>query len=267
MSSAFNVMPLFDRTPNVPRSRLGTPLERDATVSKEAPRTPWDMFIRDWDWKQGEHVGLIGPTGAGKTSLLIRILEKRRFIAVCATKPKDSTMDYLIQNNGYELFDSWQEVSPTKFPKRVIWPDARRIDSDELQKEVFTKMYAAIYREGGWAIVIDEGYIMSETLGLKKQMRQVWTQGRSLGISQVVATQRPRWIPLEMYDQSTHLFFWQNQDSRSLDVLGDINGRNPTLVKGLVANLDKYQVLYVNSRTGKMLRTTPPAPSFDTTGK
>jgi hypothetical protein len=95
----------------------------------------------------------------------------------------------------------------------------------------------------------------------------VWTQGRSLGISHIVATQRPRWVPLEMYDQSKHLFFWQNGDQRSLDVLGDINRRSSALVKEIIMNLEPYQVLYVNSRTGDMMRTRPPAPSFDTTGR
>lgn len=246
------------------RAVRGTAAEVDALKASQAPRVPWDEFLRDWKWAQGEHVALVGPTGSGKTSLLTRILVKRRYVAVTATKPKDPTMDYLI-SRGYDRYDSWPNgVSPQSSPKRVIWPNARDINSDELQKRVFKDVYGKAYREGGWALVIDEGYVMGKHLGLSREMIQVWTQGRSIGVSHVVATQRPRWVPLEMYDQSTHLFFWLNRDERSLETLGDINRTSSSLVRELVSTLEQFQVLYINRISGRMARTTPPPPAFDT---
>lgn len=265
-----NVFPItgrgfaLPRVERAPRVVLGNVVERDARIASAAPRIPWDEFIRELDWKQGEHVALIGPTGSGKTSLLIAILPLRHYVAVVATKPADVTMDYLI-SHGYERFEKWESLPPQRSPRRVIWPNARDIDSEERQAQVFRAMYKAVYREGGWALVVDEGYIVSDALGLKREMRQIWNQGRSIGITHIVATQRPRWVPLEMYSESTHLFFWQVSDMRSLDTLGDINGRDSRQAKEIIANLDKWQVLYVNSRTGNMARTTPPAPGFDTT--
>lgn len=253
------------RVERVPRAALGNVYERDAAIASVAPRIPWQDFIRKLDWNQGEHVALIGPTGSGKTSLLIALLPRRDFVAVAATKPADSTMDYLI-SHGYERFERWEAVPAKRSPRRVIWPSARDIDSEERQRLVFKGMYGAIYREGGWALVIDEAYIMAEVLGLKREMRTVWNQGRSIGISHVVGTQRPAWVPREIYTESTHLFFWKIRDRGSLEAIGDINGQDSRAVREIVANLDKWQVLYVHSRTGQMMRTTPPAPGFDTTG-
>jgi hypothetical protein len=253
-------LPRVDRAPRVISGN-----ERDARVATIAPRIPWAEFIRDLDWNQGEHVALIGPTGSGKTSLLTALLPLRSYVAVVATKPADSTMDYLI-SHGYDKFDKWESLPPGKSPRRVIWPNARDMDSEEKQEAAFRHMYRAIYREGGWAIVVDEAFILSEVLKLKREMRIVWNQGRSIGITHIVGTQRPAWVPREMYTESTHFFFWKNRDKSSLESIGDMNGLDARDVREVVANLDKYQVLYVN-RDGYMCRTTPPAPSFDTTGR
>lgn len=237
--------------------------EQMADAETHAPRIPWDVFWQSFQWKQGEHIALIGPTGSGKTSFLARILEKRIYVAVTSTKPRDATMDYLI-SRGYQVFEHWPQMSAKQAPRRVIWPDARDIESETKQEVVFRDMFRRIYREGGWCLVIDEGFIFSEELRLKRYMRNIWSQGRSNGISFVVGTQRPRWIPTEMYDQSRHLFFWKTEDERMLDTLGGMNSRNKDLVEGLVANLDEYQFLYMDRVRKIMLRTTPPRPQFQT---
>jgi hypothetical protein len=168
-------------------------------------------------------------------------------------------MEKLIAS-GYMHYERWQNIPAAKVPKRVIWPDSRSIDSEDVQKEVFTKTYAYAFREGGWTIAVDEGWYMSEVLGLKKQMRAVWTQGRSLGISHVVATQRPAWVPAEMYDQSTHLFFWRNNDRRMIQRITEIGTANSDAIRIILPNLHEYECLYMNTRSGKMYRTRAPAP-------
>lgn len=246
------------QTPYVPRSVMPHGLDPRSAV--EAPRTPWDVFYRGLKWRQGEHVGLIGPTGQGKTTLLMSLLPIRSYVAVMSTKPRDNTMDALIAT-GYDKFTHWPENLPvTRSPRRVLWPNAVDIDAEENQKKVFEHAYGAIYREGGWCLVVDEGWYLSVVLKMDKKMRTIWTQGRSLGISQVVATQRPAWVPVEMFDQSTHLFFWRDNDETNLKRIGGIGHRSAWVIRNIVSNLERYQVLYVNTRTGDMLRTRAPSP-------
>lgn len=236
------------------------PNERRLDAYSLAPRVPWDKFITQiLDWNQGEHVGLIGPTGQGKTNLLMNLLPLRTYVAVFATKPRDISMDRLIES-GYLRVESWADYPPERAPRRVLWPNASVIDAEDTQKEVFDYAYGAIYREGGWAIVIDEGWYIADVLKLQRKMRTIWTQGRSLGISQVVATQRPRWVPLEMFDQSTHLFFWRDNDDENLRRISGLGAAPSSAIRTLVSNLERYQVLYVNTRNGNMLRTRAPAP-------
>lgn len=168
-------------------------------------------------------------------------------------------MDRLIRD-GYNKIETWFSYPPRDMPRRVLWPDATNIDSVDLQRRVFSDAFEKIYREGGWCVAVDELWFFVNILKLERYVKMYLLQARSLGISFVAATQRPVSVPVEVYDQSTHLFFWRDNDRRNLDRLSEINSRSSALVRELVANLERYQVLYVNTRTGEMYRTKAPVP-------
>jgi energy-coupling factor transporter ATP-binding protein EcfA2 len=229
-----------------------------ARMSREAPRVPWDEFMHThFRWRQGEHIGLIGPTGQGKTTLLTQLLPLHPYVVVFATKPKDESMQRLIRT-GYYPIQRWQSLDPQKFPRRVLWPDASALNSDTHQSNVFHDAFAKIYREGGWTVAIDELWYVINILKLDRDVKTYLLQARALGISLLVATQRPAWVPLEVYDQSTHLFFWRDNDENNLRRLSGISFRSADLIRSVVSNLEQFQVLYVNTRTGEMLRTRSP---------
>lgn len=231
-----------------------------AQMSQEAPRIPWNEFRKDvLHWKAGEHVALIGPTGLGKTTMLLNMLPMHPFVTVFATKPRDKTMASLIRNEGYTRFERWPNgLDPVQYPRRVIWPDASRLDSYAIQKQVFGDAFAKIYREGGWTLALDETWYVDDILGLSKEIKTYLLQARSLDISLVSAFQRPAWVPRELYSSSTHLMFWRTNDETDLKSLSGIGFRSASLIRDVVSDLDLYQVLYINSRTGVMCRTRCP---------
>lgn len=241
------------RVPTNPRDT-----QRLARLSTEVPRVPWDVFLRnELQWRAGEHFALIGPTGQGKTTMLLNLLPLHPFVVVFATKPRDSTMDGLIRT-GYHKMDRWMSLDPRDYPRRVLWPDASRMDSGNEQQQVFHHAFRAIYREGGWTVAIDETWYMANELKLGHDIKLYLLQARSLGISLLTATQRPASIPVEIYDQSTHLMFWRDNDEMNLKRLSGIGWRSADLIRQTIANLEPHQVLYVNTRTGRMLRTRCP---------
>lgn len=210
------------------------------------------------NWHQGQHVSLIGPTGQGKTTLALEILARRKYTVVFGTKPRDKTLQKLVKTSkrdteGYERIYSWDE---RKLHNRVLlWPKMSHEKDTALQYREFTKAINHIYREGRWCLYIDEVRYFSDMLKMKKPMILIWTQGRSNGISLVAGTQRPAWVPTEIYDQANHLFFWGDNDEANLKRIGGVGFLNSKTIRMAVAKLQPYHVLYVNSRTGQMITT------------
>lgn len=238
-------------------------------LATNAPRKPWDTFIRKmFQPKPGEHVGIIGATGQGKTVLQNNIVKHYPFVVVFGTKPADRNLDSLVDNAGYIKMQRWAGLNPLDTPRRVLWPNARELDSTDTQQRVFDHALNAIFREGGrpkddpvgWAVAIDELWYFTNMLQLGKSVKLYLLQGRSLGISLIAATQRPAWIPVEVYSQSTHLFFFSDTDEANLRRIGEINHGEKQMIRLAVSSLEQHQVLYVNTRTKKMARTRAPAP-------
>lgn len=254
---ATNTLDIFDNSTDGILNRRAVSMA--GAIGVEAPRIPWHKFLANvFDWQLGEHVGLIGPTGQGKTTLLIELLPLHHFVTVAATKPKDKTMDYLIKSQGYLEVDRWKRLDPKEYPKRVLWPDATRLDSDERQKAVFTDAMGRIYREGKWTFAIDELWYFDQVLGMRRPIEKYLLQARSLGISLVGGTQRPAWVPRALYTSSTHLFFWRTNDETDLKSISGIGFRSARLIVEVVANLHQFECLYINTRTGQMARTKVP---------
>ena len=205
------------------------------------------------DWKQGEHVSLIGPTGQGKTTLALEILPRRSYVVVLGTKVRDSTLRKLEKSQGYKKIEDWSEKKLAH--KYILWPKISSERDLPKQRRVFTKALNAIYREGRWTIYVDECRYQCDMLKMKTIMVLLWTQGRSNLITVVAGCQRPAFVPTEIYDQATHIFFWGDNDETNLKRIGGIGFLNSKEIRYAVASLEKYQVLYVNTRSGQMIRT------------
>lgn len=218
----------------------------------QIPRVSWEEFLSQFIWEQGEHVTIVGPTGRGKTTLAIELLSLREYVIVFANKRRDKTMDKLIKV-GYRHQTRLRQETDDRI---VLWPNPRSINKVRaVHREAFAHAIASVYYTGGWCVYWDEGYYLSKFLQLEEYMTILWQQGRSLGVSIVMATQRPVHVPLYAYDSATHLFFFGDNDRTNIDRIGNLGGMNSHIIRRAVMDLSKHEVLYVNTRDGILLRT------------
>lgn len=235
-----------------------------------APVVDWDTFEDLIDWRQDQHVGMIGPTGQGKTNATYHLLRRRDFVAYFAIKPNDETLEAFAGSNGYERIHDWppmvkrfgrraREATPEEMPRRLVWPDSSTLVAEDDQRAVFGKASADIYTKGGWCSVWDDYWYLSNILGMEKTAKKFLANARSNYAPMVLCAQRPAGNRMvEIFDQADHLFFFRDNDKRNLETIAGVGYLNSEVIKAFVANLDRYQMLYINTREGSMFRTTAP---------
>lgn len=223
------------------------------------PFMPWAEFDQHFHWKQGEHVAMIAATQSGKTTLARAILPRRRYVVMLATKNKDDVIDRF-KHDGYVTQREWQPI-PAAYPRVILKPPLEDADHMDEQRDAFKACLHDVFRSGGWALYADEVRYLTQTLQLQRQMELLWLQAASARSSVVALTQRPAWVPLELYNASTHIFLWSENDQRNLKRLSELDGANTDLIRWQLPRLGAYEALYVCTRKHQglqMVRTMAP---------
>lgn len=221
---------------------------------------PREEFIRSrFRYRPGEHVTFLGPTGAGKTTLAMQLLDavaRPELPAVnLVMKPRDETARKFTKTAGFKTVRGWPAVKVpfvqkprgyTVWPKHAFDPD---ID-DPRHSELFRRVILDSYKRGDRILFGDELYSLANELGLARPLVTVWTKGRSMDCGLWGASQRPTHIPLWAYSQAHHLFLHHDPDERARDRYKEIGGVNPDLVKEILARLPKFHWLYLRRDDG-----------------
>lgn len=230
-------------------------MPRRPAPAPDLEHVPWETFLPRMQWRQGEHVSLIGPTGGGKTTLAMSLLAAREYVAVIGCKPDDDVLPGLVRHGYKRTLELPERGDP---PRVLVWPPYRRPADKVNQRRVIAGVLGQAFRSGGWCVAADEVSYLVRRLHLEEYLLDLWEQGRSNRCSLVAATQRPAWVPLALYSQATHLFLWGTRDGRDLARIGSLNGADPEPVRAVVANLPPFTALYLNTRTGTMVTTMAP---------
>ena len=215
-----------------------------------------ETFYREHE--QGQHVGIVGPTGSGKSTLAIELVKARARrrakdgrpsrVTVFAHKPRDRTIEAL----GWPRLKKWPP--PLGQEHVVVWPDYGDMSTvARRQRAVFEPLMRRIFAEGGQTLYIDEISWFEDRppdgLGLRALVVQYWQFARSVDLSLIAATQRPRGVARGMWSETSWLYVFRLEDHDDLRRLGEIGG-NTSAIKEVVASLDDHEFVEVRRRGG-----------------
>lgn len=229
----------------------------------EVREVDWSTLTREMRWRQDEHVALIGPTRCGKTTLLLSLVEARGHVLLTSTKAVDSTLRGL-KRQGWTSIARWP--APATVRRVVLHAPLidLRTDGPKVGATIAEGLQGA-YRAGGWCIALDDLQALNTTCNLSRLTSMLLLNAASSNVAVVASTQRPRWVPREVWTQSTHLFIWRCNEREDLRALSGLGAADAAQVRAAVQSLQwgpktgAYQCLYVNTRTGDLAVTQPPA--------
>lgn len=216
-----------------------------------------DEFLADrWRYRAGEHVTILGPTGSGKTYLKWQLLQytANRDVpaTVLATKPRDATTRQWAVDLGYRVIRAWPpppdlaRIYRGRPVGQVLWPrhtfDMDRDDGEHAR--MFRQFLRDAYRRGNQIADVDEVLDLVD-YDLERELRRLWTRGRSMGAGIWAGSQQPFHIPTHAYRQSAHLFIAKDPDRRSQQRYDEIGGLDPGDARTWVNRLRKHQFLYI----------------------
>jgi energy-coupling factor transporter ATP-binding protein EcfA2 len=232
-----------------------------------AVRTTWEAFLPWWraNFKLGEHISVIGPTGTGKTTLGLELIGARPDQVVVATKRQDDVLDKL-PARGYAPIPRWPRGG-IDGGRVLLWPRGGSTTAERYarQSERISEALEAIFDQGGWTVLVDEARVVADPayLGLRHQINELLIQGRTSRISMVLGFQRPAWVPPEAYDQPSYLFIAADNDRKNVIRFKEIGGADGELVAETVKRLRKYEWAMVDARPGRgavaVVKVTKPA--------
>lgn len=216
-----------------------------------------------WEYRPGEHVSLIGPTEAGKTTLGYQLLGVTAKPAlqgvVLVMKPQDETATKFSKEYDFEIIRSWPpKTNPwrkrkpagyTLWPRTDFHPESGIYRTRQEQWRQFNRAFAEIYRKGNRILFADELAALCEELKMREQVVNMYSRGRSQKAGIWGATQRPVEIPRLAYSSAHHLFLAHDPDEQDRKRFGEIGGGiDPKLVDAVTMSLPQYWWLYLRRK-------------------
>lgn len=227
----------------------------------------WDFFLAwlKYSWPPGVHMALVGPTGEGKTTFAVGVLELRKWVIALDPKGEDDTLSA----SGYQRITSFplpgklrNDVAEGK-PVRLIVGGAAGTDDEERQlKRLMNQAVDMVRQQGGWTLYADEFQILADLrmFNLGKKIEQLLIAARTRGTSVITAFQAPAWVPRSALRQAGIVVVWPTRDRGMIANIAQAMGREPKMMIEAVGELPSYHVLVIPKNIHqKMMLVHPPA--------
>jgi len=218
-------------------------------------------------WEPGQHMSVIAPTGAGKTTFVGGLLSQRRYVLALDPKGGDSTL------SGLQLprLSSWpgerkmsemvaKNDEDGLSSRYIVGPKVSKTEDHERLRSVTKEAMDGAFDMGGWTLYADELQILTDPrmMGLRKEADKILIAARDKGLSFVSSYQAPSWVTPHAGKMSTWVAVSYTRDSDVVNRLAEILGRPKPEIRGAVAGLEPFTWLIVGRNPREPIRVTLP---------
>ena len=240
-------------------------LLRSASEAMEVIGVPWGTF-EAWfsdTWQPGEHIACIAPTGGGKSTFVVRLLQGRRYVLAIDPKGEDSTLT----KSGFQRIKSWpppdqvrKDIADGKDVRLIVGGGIRTpADWDHLERTVGQVLDGA-FTEGGWTVFMDELQIGAQMMGHSRRIQRNLVGARDKHVSMITAYQAPSWVPTAASRQAKWLAVWPTRDLDVIKSLAAKAGRPRQEMEALLREMPDYHVAVIGTNPRHpVVITHPPA--------
>lgn len=226
----------------------------------------WDTFLR-WvedTWEPGHHWAMVGPTGEGKTTFAVGVLNTRKWVMALDPKGEDETLSAsgYIRVTGFPLPRKLRKDIEEGRPCRIIvGGDSSTEALEKILRELMREAIEVVRGQGGWTIYADEFQILADLrmFGLGKPVEKLLVSARRKRTSVVTAFQAPAWVPKASTRQAWAVAMWGTRDINMIKAVAESMGRDWRVLKEIVWNLPPYFVAVIpKSIRAPIIITHPP---------
>jgi hypothetical protein len=225
-------------------------------------RLPREVFLRDYfEYLPGQHLGIIYPTGGGKTHLKYQLLreamKQQPQLSVRVTLPKRKDPPAAAWNRALGLREVPRWPPPPRIlgarpPGYALWPrhiigqpgqDPEKVlaANDAHLSRQFKTCAQDAYQKGDCIYDADDIYVQAVIYDMNRFFDEMLTMGGIMGCGLWGENQKPSGTPRGsvtsfFYSAPTHLFLGYDREERNRKRFGEIGGVDSKYVSHVVLN-------------------------------
>lgn len=214
---------------------------------------PWPDFLdfMGEEWEAGQHGVTIAPTGEGKTTFNVGLLEHtRQWVLSFDVKGGDRTL----KGSGWTRLPKWppsiedyRAMDRGEARRFIVGPVCRTLAERRQLSGIFEHALEGAFADRGWTIYVDELQLFADRRmgNLSALIEEYLIAARDAGMSTVTAFQRPARVPLAASEMSNWVATAFTRDRDVIQRLAEMLGRPLAEVRGALKGLDPYTWLVV----------------------
>ena len=228
---------------------------------------PWPVFL-SWlhsTWEPGQHMALVGPTGEGKTTFAVGVLQRRKWVLALDPKGEDETLEA----SGFTRVTSLplprkirNNIAEGKPARIILGGGSRNEKEQKALRDLMRRGIQMVREQGGWTIYADEFQILADLrmFGLGKPIEELLIAARRNRTSVVTSFQAPAWVPRAATRQAWGVVIFPTRDRAMIKSVAESMGRPWHELEAAIDLLPEYHVLVIPKKIhAPMVITHPPA--------